>query len=348
MRLVFSTDNFYVDDTNNRTYFGATATTAVNGQNYKRQLTYSSNYCDAIISTSGGVLGVVEAIWNDSVSPATNDEIWRKSIFGNSSTGVIKEFGRISVIAKDVTNGGEDGSMDFYIMGDNNGGGGGDLIKMFSLQGELDRFEFLGYDQGGGGVEFYCYNNSSTPNVGDDILTINAYGNNSAAVVTQYGRMMFSIDDETSASEDASFAIALQIASSLNTRLLLDSDGCTVDHSTSVDPANCVITTGGLIQRNASSARYKENIEDLEFSTNILRKLRPRSYVGKREQKKAIGLIAEEVSEIYPMFASYDAEGRPEGVHYSLIPIGLLFGWKEHECKIAELEAKIQILESRL
>jgi hypothetical protein len=102
------------------------------------------------------------------------------------------------------------------------------------------------------------------------------------------------------------------------------------------------------LQRNASSARYKENIEDLEFSTNILRKLRPRSYVGKREQKKAIGLIAEEVSEIYPMFASYDAEGRPEGVHYSLIPIGLLFGWKEHECKIAELEAKIQILESRL
>lgn len=89
----FDFGTFFVDATNNRTYFGATATTTIAGSSYTRQLIASgTSSCDARITTGGGALGVVDSAWHNSASPAIGDIIYEERYYGNNDTGVIKEY----------------------------------------------------------------------------------------------------------------------------------------------------------------------------------------------------------------------------------------------------------------
>lgn len=93
---------------------------------------------------------------------------------------------------------------------------------------------------------------------------------------------------------------------------------------------------------SASSARFKEDIADLEKDSEALFALRPvrfrysEEFAGESEERPIqYGLIAEEVAEIYPQLVTYDAEGKPMTVRYEALTPLLLNELKKQR---AELE----------
>jgi hypothetical protein len=89
-----------------------------------------------------------------------------------------------------------------------------------------------------------------------------------------------------------------------------------------------------------SSLRYKENIIDLESVTDKVKKLRPVRYNKIGETTEEIGLIAEEVSELFPEFVSYNEAGEPNSLNYTRLSVVLLQTIKELSDKINKLETK--------
>lgn len=94
---------------------------------------------------------------------------------------------------------------------------------------------------------------------------------------------------------------------------------------------------------NQSSARYKENIEDMtdEYAKKLL-ELRPVSYdyKNKADGVDCYGLIAEEVDavESYPVF--YNDEHKPEGIDYSKFVPQIIKMLQIHEQEIRNLMEK--------
>jgi hypothetical protein len=98
-------------------------------------------------------------------------------------------------------------------------------------------------------------------------------------------------------------------------------------------------STDSLVQIT-SSARYKENIEDLTIDTTKIYDLNPVSFNGIGETETTFGLIAEEVDKVIPELVGYDKENRPESVSYSRLPILLLAEIKNLKEEIKELKEK--------
>jgi chaperonin cofactor prefoldin len=76
--------------------------------------------------------------------------------------------------------------------------------------------------------------------------------------------------------------------------------------------------------------------------------LRPVTYyrIGV-EDKKEIGLIAEEVSEIYPELIKYDESGQVDGINYTRIAPILIKTIQEQQELIKNLTKRIDDLENR-
>lgn len=106
----------------------------------------------------------------------------------------------------------------------------------------------------------------------------------------------------------------------------------------SLSNAGDIIVTGTVTEQ--SSKRYKENIIDLEPISEKVNKLRPVRYnkIGFAEQE--IGLIAEEVGELFPEFVNYNDAGQAESLNYTRLSVLLLQTVKELSDKIKKLETK--------
>jgi hypothetical protein len=113
-----------------------------------------------------------------------------------------------------------------------------------------------------------------------------------------------------------------------------------------------VSNTGTLTIANRlielSSIRYKTQVESLTPALDKVLQLRPVHYVkigGTGETE--IGLIAEEVAEIYPELVKYDSEGQVDGINYTRIaPILIKTIQEQHEI-IKKLTERIENLENR-
>jgi hypothetical protein len=102
----------------------------------------------------------------------------------------------------------------------------------------------------------------------------------------------------------------------------------------------------GQIGYNTSSLRFKDNISDVEDCSWVY-DLRPVTFDPKDEQRRQsegrqIGLIAEEVNELYPQLVFLDAEGQPEGVHYEWLGIPLIVEMKKLHKRIETLEKQLK------
>ena len=107
----------------------------------------------------------------------------------------------------------------------------------------------------------------------------------------------------------------------------------------SIDTSGNMSLAGTLTE--ASSLALKENIEDFTPSLDIINKIRPVKYNKKKESKKEIGLIAEELAELFPELVDRDNQGNPSGVNYSRAVTVLLGGFKELYKEIEELKKRI-------
>lgn len=133
---------------------------------------------------------------------------------------------------------------------------------------------------------------------------------------------------------------------------LLSGDLFLPNHDTTASAANCFIDSStGEIQRSTSSARYKEEIRDLEIDSSKVLLLLPRSYKEKKSGKECFGLIAEEVNEVLPSLVDFIPakkviEGSesedliPDAVHYPLISVLLLAELKKLKLEVAALKGQ--------
>ena len=127
-----------------------------------------------------------------------------------------------------------------------------------------------------------------------------------------------------------------------------------------IDPDSVTVTSAGRLGRgNVSSRRYKHDIQPMDKASEAIYALKPVSFRYHKEydatQTLSFGLIAEEVSEVYPDLVGRNPEGQPESVRYEQINAMLLNEFlKEHRknekqaSTIARLEQRIEALTAGL
>jgi hypothetical protein len=121
-----------------------------------------------------------------------------------------------------------------------------------------------------------------------------------------------------------------------------------------------LIDSNGQLGTVSSSRRYKEDIRPMDDVSAALLKLRPVTFRYKKpyaDGSKPIqyGLIAEEVADVLPDLAVFNADGTPETVKYHLLPSFLLAEVQRQEKiitsqadQMATLERRLTDLEARL
>jgi hypothetical protein len=108
-------------------------------------------------------------------------------------------------------------------------------------------------------------------------------------------------------------------------------------------------TANGALYYQTSSARYKENIADLEFDTSNLYNLRPVSFDDKTTGERCYGLIAEETFEQIPELVvtrEIDGEAVPDSIPYSMLSVAILNEMKKLKAELEDAKARITALEA--
>ena len=108
-------------------------------------------------------------------------------------------------------------------------------------------------------------------------------------------------------------------------------------------PLELYVGSTGKIGIITSSARYKENIEDMS-GIEWLYRLRPVNYTYRTDKGKVrqYGLIAEEVALVYPGLVRFNGQGEPETVSYSALISPLLKAVQEQKLLIDALRKEIE------
>jgi len=101
-------------------------------------------------------------------------------------------------------------------------------------------------------------------------------------------------------------------------------------------------TFSGTITENSSIA-LKENVFDLNTTLDKINRVRPVRYNKKvSKDKKEIGLIAEELAEIFPELVENDENGNPTSVNYTRAVTVLFDGFKQMYKELKEIKEKIK------
>ena len=92
--------------------------------------------------------------------------------------------------------------------------------------------------------------------------------------------------------------------------------------------------------REGSSLKIKENITSIESPLDKITKLRGIEFDYKENKEHSIGMIAEEVNEVFPELVSKDSSGNVDAMSYSrMVPV-LLEAIKELSQEVKELKMK--------
>ena len=96
-----------------------------------------------------------------------------------------------------------------------------------------------------------------------------------------------------------------------------------------------------------SSLKYKTNVESLTPALDKIMHMRPVTYIKKGADYTEIGLIAEEVAEIYPELVQYAKDGSVDSLNYTRIAPILIKTIQEQQELIKNLTKRIDDLENR-
>ena len=107
--------------------------------------------------------------------------------------------------------------------------------------------------------------------------------------------------------------------------------------------SNNIQITGSLNATSVtetSALRYKKYVKPLRSQSDNVYKLRPVHFKWKDNNRGDIGLIAEEVGEIYPELVSIGVDGNAEGISYTKLTAVLIKTIQELSARIDKLENK--------
>lgn len=122
--------------------------------------------------------------------------------------------------------------------------------------------------------------------------------------------------------------------------------------SSSTDPLMRYATSSGQLFRDSSTAKYKHNITDFAdtFDLEAIDQLRVVAYQEKDfnavvegdpsalKPGHFMGLLAEELAEVYPSLVCFDEDGEPEGILYDKLPALALEAILDLRKRVKELE----------
>ena len=110
------------------------------------------------------------------------------------------------------------------------------------------------------------------------------------------------------------------------------------------------ISNADQLGTRASSARFKEKIEDMDKASEAIFALEPVAFQYKREldpaQSPQFGLVAEQVEKVSHNLVTCDAQGKPYTVRYEAVNAMLLNEFLKKHHKTREQEKKIEKLEA--
>ena len=102
------------------------------------------------------------------------------------------------------------------------------------------------------------------------------------------------------------------------------------------EDSGATIYAAGLVE--GSALRIKKNIKPLENTLDKITKLRGIEFDYKETNKHSIGMIAEEVNEIFPELVTKNKDGEVEAMSYSRMTAVLLEAVKELNQEVKELK----------
>ena len=113
--------------------------------------------------------------------------------------------------------------------------------------------------------------------------------------------------------------------------------------------APVVINSNAQLGVEASSRRYKDDIQDMGDASKGLLRLRPVTFHYKKpdydgSKPLEYGLIAEEVADVYPELVVRGADGQIQSIQYQKLPAMLLNELQKQNRQIQEQSLQIQTL----
>ncbi|HKE57821.1 MAG TPA: DNRLRE domain-containing protein [Pyrinomonadaceae bacterium] len=122
-------------------------------------------------------------------------------------------------------------------------------------------------------------------------------------------------------------------------------------------PANvCFRVSGAGVQAlvlttctsSSSSLRYKTDLHPFAGGLDIIERLRPTLFAWKASGEHDIGLIAEQVAEVEPLFTFKNAKGEVEGIKYANMSVIFINAFKEQQAQIKQQQQEIENLRQQL
>ncbi|HVO26807.1 MAG TPA: DNRLRE domain-containing protein [Candidatus Margulisiibacteriota bacterium] len=125
-----------------------------------------------------------------------------------------------------------------------------------------------------------------------------------------------------------------------------------INGATSSSGVAVYVNANGQLGTTTSSARFKDDIQDMGDSTSKLMKLRPVRFRYKKDIDPSgleqYGLVAEEVAKVYPDLVVYDDQGKAQTVRYHFVNAMLLNEVQKQHRQIAAQAQEISELKARL
>ena len=114
--------------------------------------------------------------------------------------------------------------------------------------------------------------------------------------------------------------------------------------ATGVEPL-CRTLANFITRCEASSLRYKKDIEPYRRGLDVIARLQPIAFTRTYNGRRDVGLAAEDVEKIDPRFTYPNEKGEVEGVKYQLLTTVLINAVKEQQAEIEELRSAVERLE---
>lgn len=107
-----------------------------------------------------------------------------------------------------------------------------------------------------------------------------------------------------------------------------------------------LVTPGGDIVAQGSSLRSKTNVHPFFAGLDIVRRLQPINFNWKQDGQPDIGLGAEDVAKVAPLFIYTDGKGEISGVKYAQLSALFINAFKEQQAQIEKQRSEIAQLKS--
>ena len=117
--------------------------------------------------------------------------------------------------------------------------------------------------------------------------------------------------------------------------------------ATGVEPL-CRTLANFITRCEASSLRYKTNVEPYRGGLDVINRLRPIAFTRKHNGAADIGLAAEDVEKVEPRLTYRNENDEVEGVKYDLLTAVLVNAIKEQEERLQRQQEEIEQLQSAL